>query len=119
MKPYDKTKRYFGPQGSPLNRLIPEAPPTVPILKEVFNKAGYNHDSGYEGEKSTVPFLGKIANYFARKAIDVEFLREMDDGILSYAEQGLITPEQEAISLKYAMLAYKAVRLGGWTFYRK
>ena len=119
MEAYDKSKRYFGPQGSPLNALIPEAPPSVPILKEVFNHAAYDHDDGYEGELCKIPWIGWIVNYVIRRAIDKKFLKAMDDGILSYGDEGLITKEQEKIALKYAMVAYKAVRLAGWTFYRK
>jgi len=115
MEPYDPDKRYFGPQGSPLCRLIPEAPPTVPQLEPVFNRAAYNHDVGYSGKRKK----GILGEYFERKRIDEKFLYDMELGIMQYLAEDKITEEEADISILYASIAYKAVRKLGWTFYRK
>ena len=118
MEPYDPDKRYFGPQGSPLCKLIPEAPPTVPQLEPVFNRAAYNHDVGYSGKRKS-GILGYIKDFFERKRIDEKFLDDMELGIMQYLAEDKITEEQADIALLYAKIAYKAVRKLGWTFYRK
>jgi len=118
MEPYDPNKRYFGPQGSPICKLIPEAPPTVPQLEPVFNRAAYTHDVGYSGTKER-GFLGWIKNYIERKNIDQKFIDDMTLGIMQYLAEEKITEDEADISLLYAELAYKAVRKLGWTFYRK
>lgn len=118
MEPYDPDKRYFGPQGSPLCKLIPEAPPTVPQLESVFNRAAYSHDGGYEGNRRS-GLRGLIKDYFERRRIDKKFLDDMELGIMQYLSEGKITEEQTDIALLYANVAYKAVRKLGWTFYRK
>jgi hypothetical protein len=117
MEPYDPNKRYFGPQGSPLNKLIPQAPPTMPILQPVFNKAAYEHDCDYEGEKKKGIF-GKLQNILDRRNADIKFRDKMLQGIYIAADKGTISPEQEVFAIKYAKAAYIAVRAGGWAFYK-
>jgi hypothetical protein len=117
MQPYDKDKRYFGPQGSPLNKLIPQAPPTMPILQPVFNRAAYDHDGAYEGEKKK-GILGKIINFLERRKADIAFRDKMIEGIHLAGVKGTISVEQEVFAKKYAKTAYAAVRLGGWVFYK-
>jgi hypothetical protein len=117
MEPYDPKKRYFGPQGSPLNKLIPQAPPTMPILQPVFNKAAYNHDCAYEGKKEK-GILGKIINILNRRKADIAFKDQMLAGINQAYYDDVISEEQKDFADKYAKTAYAAVRLGGWAFYK-
>lgn len=118
MGPYDPTKRYFGPQGSQLCKVIPEYPIGIPTLKSVFNKAAYHHDVGYTGERRS-GFWGKILDAIERRKIDKKFKEDMIAGIAYQESKRIISEEQADDAIDYAELAYSAVRLGGWTFFRK
>jgi len=114
MLPYDPKQRYFGPQGSDLCYLIPPAPPGVPQLAGVFNKAAYTHDVGYSGKPC--PWWKQ---WFIRRAIDKKFLEDLHQGIITAYTMGELSEFQADIAEAYAEAAYKAVRLGGWSFFRK
>lgn len=117
MLPYDPTKRYFGPQGSDLCYLIPEAPLGIPQLKPVFNKAAYSHDVGYSGLRRT-GWLAWILDAIERRNIDKKFKSDILKGVTQYFVEGLIDDDEADEAEDFADLAHLAVRLGGWTFFR-
>ena len=117
MEDYDPNKRYFGPQGSQLCKVIPEYPPTVPQLKGVFNRSGYNHDKGFTGKRRK-GFFGWLKDAWERWGIDDRFLEDMQLGIEAALMSGEITEDQAEIAHAYAKLAHKSVRAAGWTFFR-
>ncbi len=117
MESYDPNKRYFGPQGSRLCNIIPAYPPGVLPCKAIFNKAGYNHDGGYNGKRRS-GFFGRILDAYDRWRIDQELLTELQDGIKALYDEGMISFEQAKASHAYANLAYNAIRAGGWLYFR-
>lgn len=116
--PYDPNIRYFGPQGSKLCAIIPEYPKGIPQARNIFNIPAYSHDKGYEGERRK-GFFGWIKDAIERRKIDKEFLSSMLDGISSACDRGILSPEEADECDDYAYLAYDAVRIGGWAFFRK
>lgn len=114
---YDPTKRYFGPQGSQLCKFIPEYPLGLPTLRSAFNKAAFHHDVGYTGEKRS-GFFGGILDAIERRKLDKQFKQAMYSGIAYQLSKNLINEEEADRAADYADLAYSAVRLGGWTFFR-
>lgn len=118
MKPYDPSKRYFGPQDHWLCDFIPEFPPNMPVLRLKFNKPAYNHDAGYEGEKRS-GFMGRIKDAWERWAIDKRFLFELNTGIEEAFNDHQITCKQMQEATAYAKAAYLAVRAVGWSFFRR
>lgn len=117
MEEYDPNKRYFGPQGSQLCKIIPPSPPGMDQLIPVYNKPAYNHDVGYTGKRRS-GFFGKLKDAWERWGIDKDFLIEMVDGIQDAFHEGEITESEFKVAMAYARLAYKAVRAAGWTFFR-
>lgn len=117
MKPYDPEIQYFGPQGHWLSEFIKPYPPGIPQLRSVFNKAGYNHDFGYMGDRMS-GFLGWLKDAWRRLGVDEDFLNEMEEGIYAALDEGIIEPWQADIALSYAKAAYIAVRGAGWKFYK-
>lgn len=117
MKPYDPDKRYFGPQGSKLCAIIPEYPRGIPQIQQVFNKAGYNHDGGYEGEKRK-GFWGWFKDARDRYRIDKKLLADLLSGIDYACERGMITGPEADECDAYAHQAYIAIRAGGWMYFR-
>ena len=118
MKPYDPNKRYFGPQGSWLCKLIPEYPKGIPQARPIFNFAGYNHDGGYEGNGRS-GFWGWIYDAIERRNIDKALLNDLLEGIISYEEQGILSEEEADECAEYAYVAYEAIRAGGGFFFRQ
>ena len=115
MKAFNPQKRYLGPEGHWLTPIIPPNPPSVPQLYLYWNRAAYNHDVGYAGKRKTGLF-GWISNMISRKKIDDKFHDQLYAGIRDI-EKSLSDQElQEAMI--YADIVYKAVRVGGWSFYR-
>ncbi len=117
VEPYDPKKRYFGPQGSPLCRFIPESPIGIPQLQPVFNIAAYNHDAGYEGCRRS-GWFSYILDAMERREIDRKFKRDIMEGITKYFIESRINDDEADTAEEYAELAYNAVRLGGWSFFR-
>jgi hypothetical protein len=115
MGPYDSTKRYFGPDGSALCKLIPTHPPDIPQLEDVFNRSGYHHDGGYEGTKS---WWRVWYNKQSRHKVDVAFLDNMLAGIDQYLFEDKINREEADEAIDFAYTAYTLVRAGGWAFYK-
>ena len=115
MEPYDPQKRYLGPQGHWLSDLIPEVPPSCELVRPYWNKAAYNHDKGYEGDKE-LGIWGVIKNYFKRRKIDVTFYEDLLAGVESVKEH--LNESQYELAKAYANIVFTAVRSGGWSFYR-
>jgi len=118
MEPYDPNKRYFGPQGSWLCKLIPEYPAGIPHAQPIFNEAGYHHDVGYEGEERK-GFFGWILDAMERRKIDIKLFNDLLDGINTYEEQGILSEEEADTCEAYAKVSYEAIRAGGGFFFRK
>lgn len=117
MEPYDPNKRYFGPQGSKLCAIIPEYPKGIPQARPVFNYAGYLHDGGYTGERRS-GFMGWLWDAKDRYQIDKEMLANIKKGTKRLQKVGGITKEEAEECIGYGKLAYGAIRLGGWNFFR-
>ena len=115
MEPYNQFKRYLGPQGHWLNKLIPEFPIGCEVVQPLWNKAAYNHDCGYEGKKEQ-SFLAWLKNFLTRRKIDVQFYEELLLGVEEVKEK--LTFQQYQNAKAYANIIYTAVRTGGWKFYR-
>jgi len=115
MEPYNQYKRYLGPQGHWLTKLIPEVPPGCEEIQPYWNRAAYNHDCGYEGKKES-GFWGRLKNFFKRRKIDVQFYEELLLGVEAVKER--LTFDQYQNAKAYANIIYTAVRSGGWKFYR-
>lgn len=118
MEPYDQTKRYFGPQGSWLCKLIPEFPAGIPQAQPIFNRGGYTHDRGYEGNK-TGGFWGWLRDAMDRRKVDRQLLTDLLVGIAHAEDQGILSESEADRCDDYAHLAYDAIRAGGWMFFRK
>jgi len=118
MEPYDPNKRYFGPQGSKLCAIIPEYPLGIPQAQPIFNRGGYVHDRGYEGERRG-GFFGWWWDACERRKIDKQLLTDLLTGIDHACERGELSVAEADRCDTYAHLAYDAIRVGGWVFFRK
>lgn len=122
-KKYDPTIDYFGPQGSKLNKYIPDFPPVLnrasgnvkALVKDGFNYAAFKHDLAYDGEREK-GFFGFFRNLLNRRKADKAFLKNMLTTIDNYSD--FLSPNEIEGSKQYAFTAYYAVRAAGWTFYR-
>ena len=122
MKPYDPKKRYLGPQGHWLTKVIPEFPPGCEVVQPYWNEAAYNHDTDYEGEDYK-GFWGWVKKWLnreqveeARKLSDDKFYFALVRGIKAVKSE--LKQEQRLIAEKYANIVYQSVRKGGWAFYK-
>jgi len=117
MEEYNKDKRYFGPQGSWLCKVIPEFPPGIPKAQPIFNRGGYVHDRGYEGTK-TKGFWGWLKGAIDRRRVDQQLLSDLLNGIQHACERGILSEEEANRCDDYAHLSYTAIRGAGWAFFR-
>lgn len=122
MMEFDKDKRYLGPEGHWSVKYIPAFPPSVPELYDLWNKAAYNHDEGYEGNEYA-GWFGWIKKWVNR--VEVEAERELIDEQFEtelFRAIELIKPQLSRAQLEeayaYTAIVYKAVRKMGWSFYK-
>jgi len=122
MKPFDPNKKYLGPEGHWLSEFIPPHPPSVPELYDLWNRASYNHDKGYEGEEYSgwfgwiKKFFNRIEAETERSYVDEQFETELIRAIELLKKE--LTREQVEIAYAYTAIVYKAVRKFGWSFYK-
>ena len=123
MNPYDPNKRYLGPQGHWLNKVIPEYPLGAPAeLKELWNQAAYRHDEDFEGDEF-VGFWGWVKKYNNRK----EVRREIEKANLKFGNSLILAvektrsqmvPHEVMIAFKYANIVKDSVDKFGFAFYK-
>ena len=115
MEAYDPNKIYLGPNGHWSKDYIPKTPIGIPQVHPYWNKAAYDHDCDYEGEKET-GFFGWIKNFLNRKRIDDKFHDDLCNGVDKIAHT--LTKDEIQRAYDYADLVHQSVRTFGWTFYR-
>ena len=127
---YDHTKKYFGPQGSPLSQYIHIGVEIMPInidLRDSFdhmlNVAGYEHDKEYHGTRRG-GFSGTWIDEFSGTWIDELARRRADkrlrNTIKEWAEEHkdwMNKLEYKAVHL-FAKTTYHAIRRCGFIFFR-
>ena len=123
MKPYDPNKRYLGPQGSQLNKYIPETPPNAPSkLKELWNEAAYYHDCDFEGD-DYAGFWGWLKKWTNKEQVKKEIL----DANNRFSQKLILAVErtkdqmsmnERMIAYSYAKIVHEAVDRFGWAFYK-
>jgi len=119
---YNSEIEYFGPVDHWLSKFIPKFPPCLngaseeikKAIKEGFNFAAFKHDVDYEEKKAT-GFFGRIKNFFRRRKADRRFHGNLEGAI--FAIENKLTGDEYDDSLKYAKVAFNAVRIGGVAFY--
>lgn len=125
MTAYDPEKVYLGPNGHWSKKFIPKTPLGIPQVHPYWNKAAYNHDTGYEGE--TYSSRASWWNPFAKIAAirkDRKYRKQIDDNFLEALLVGIdkvkhtLTQDQIERAEEYADVVYESVRALGWSFYR-
>ena len=114
---YDPQKDYLGPENSSISKFIPKNPPGLEFLHVAWNKAAFFHDGDYKGKKET-GFFGIIKNYFTRSRADGNFFNRLANSLDRSLDEGIIAIEEYNYGMAYSRLCHKAVRAGGWKFYR-
>ena len=117
MLPYDSKKNYFGAENTQLAELFGEILKLMPVLRDDWNYAAYNHDVAYSGKKDT-GFFGHIVNFLKRLKADKKFRFELEEAIYHAEEECKISYERGDRAMTLAKYSYKAVRYLGWKFYR-
>lgn len=117
MEPYDSKKNYFGAEGTLMCEILGEILDFAPDIRPGINAAAYNHDVGYSGSKKT-GWIDRIKNFFERKRIDKQFYTDMEEAIIAAELLCKLTQKEADLAISLADISYKAVRAGGWTFYR-
>jgi hypothetical protein len=114
---YDPKKDYLGPENSDLSNFIPKTPPGMEFLHPEWNKAAFFHDGDYKGKKLK-GLWGRIRNWFIRKLADDNFFNRLANSLDDALEDESISQSRYEFGMIYAKTCHKAVRYGGWKFYR-
>lgn len=117
MEPYDFKKNYFGAEGTLMCEILGNILDFAPAIREGINRAAYNHDVGYSGTKKT-NWIARIKNFFERKRLDKQFYNDMEEAIMVAELLSKITQRQADLAIELADIAFKAVRVAGFTFFR-
>lgn len=125
---YDPSKKYFGPQGNWLSKIIPTYPPGLKCLEDDWNYCAWKHDKAYSGKPKNGLFL-RIFFYLTKSehGIDYQERRESDlafyNGLIASVDKAFIKEEidlmQRRIAEAYAVVVYESIRTGGVLFYKK